>query len=331
MIEVIFYSDSSKILIPIHANIFFSTYDNKERDLYGGVLNSQTTERIIDFIVQKGKEFDFYLDFANVNSSDSRVFSKFSKVEGYNIILINANTKLYENIFLEALSATAVTTIKLENVVPTVIIDNIKFNHRKRLFNDITKPDENYYLDSSNVYLNKYVSVKSLFNDTINFKLLLYELAYLIIAKYTREKKVQFDYLVSSSSNGSAIAVCISDIFNVPALYFHNIGPKYAMHNANIKDHIRHGKKYLYIYDFICLGTEYRLTKNIVESNSGNFVGGVGFSSYAKPKMKVMNKVENKEEHLHVMNIESLAYMNDIIPDYKVYTDYREELKNEEP
>lgn len=306
MIEVIFYSDACDILIPIHANVFFSTHDNKERDLYGGVLNGQTTEKIIDFIIKKGKKNNFYLDFCNIYSSDSRVFSKFSDLEGYNIIIINANVKLYGNISSEALNSKAVSTIKLVDTAPIALIDSIKFNHRADLFRSISKPDENYYLDSSNVYLNKYVNVKSLFNDIINFKLLLYELSNLIVAAYSNEKKVMFDYLVSSSSNGSAIAVCLSDIFNVPALYFHNIGPKYAMHNANIKDHIRHGKRYLYIYDFICLGTEYRLTKNIIESNSGNFIGGVGFSSYAKPKMKV----KYKEEPLHVMNIESLAYID---------------------
>jgi len=164
MIEVIFYSSDYNILIPVHANIFFSTHDNKERDLYGSVLDSQNTEKIINFMIKKGMANNFYLDFSNINSSDSRVFSKLGRLEGYNIMIINANAKLYGNIYSEALSPKSVSTITLVDTIPIALIDSIKFNHKAELFRDITKPDENYYLDSSNVYLNKYVNVKSLFN-----------------------------------------------------------------------------------------------------------------------------------------------------------------------
>lgn len=80
------------------------------------------------------------------------------------------------------------------------------------------------------------------------------------------------------SNNGAILANILADIFDKPVLYLLNLGPKIAIKDNEIRSEIKKGNRYIYIYDFLCLGNEYKLLDMLLKINGAKLVNGMGIA-----------------------------------------------------
>lgn len=135
--------------------------------------------------------------------------------------------------------------------------------------------DEPELLSSSNVYVDCYVNLKGLFMEPEKLRVVVYHMAKEII-----NKGLSYDALVCSSKNGAVLATLIGQIIDKRVIYCVNVGPQYALLPQIADEAFRAGGKYVYIGDFICLGTEVKVLHALMCSRQSSLVAGVGVASY---------------------------------------------------
>lgn len=146
-----------------------------------------------------------------------------------------------------------------------------------QILQDIKDPcekDRPLWLDSSGLYGNMYINVKKLFLSPESYYFVLYGMALEV------EKWEEFDSFISSSKNGAILAALLGAMLNKKVVHIHGIGPKYAMRIGNIQNEIKRGKKYVYVYDYICTGTELKILSALVNANDARLAGGIGLARY---------------------------------------------------
>lgn len=134
------------------------------------------------------------------------------------------------------------------------------------------------FLSSSGIYSNMFLNYKEMFEHPQDFQYIISELYYLI---QSIKKEEKIDYLVATSKTSIILTAILSRRLNIPAIYHTNIGQKYAKRKFSNKaesqaDIIHKKKRYLMIYDVICLGTETRILNGIINVCEGNLIGAAG-------------------------------------------------------
>ena len=60
------------------------------------------------------------------------------------------------------------------------------------------------------------------------------------------------------------------------------VGPKYSMEFGDSVDCIKEGKRYVYIFDFLCTGTELKIVRTLINSKKAYLSYSAGISKYSK-------------------------------------------------
>lgn len=171
----------------------------------------------------------------------------------------------------------------------------------KQIFNCICQEEsriENVY--SSNVYSNHYVNLRKVFSNSNISTLVTTRLLHMIM----NVEQFEFDAFVCASITGACIASYLSIYIKKPVLFLRNIGPDITTDDELIVERIYPHKKYVYIFDFMCLGTEYQRIKLICALKKSSIVKSFGIAHYKKPNRK------NTDE------IQTLFQINEFIPGY---------------
>ena len=92
-----------------------------------------------------------------------------------------------------------------------------------------------------------------------------------------------------------------------------NIGPQYALPVSAV-ERIHRGERYLYIYDFICLGTEAKLLHALLASRGAFLVGGIGVASYIP-----LDNPELERKHSPLAKIDSMVNLISARIPYHIY------------
>lgn len=142
------------------------------------------------------------------------------------------------------------------------------------------------FLPSSGVYSNMSLDYKKLFENSEDFLLIISELYYEIRCI---EQRQRFDYLVAASKNAIALTAILGKLLGKPVIYHTNIGQKYVKQKftdkvENQTDAVQKAKKYLMIFDVICLGTEARILNGIINVLGGHLIGAVGMVCVQNPE-----------------------------------------------
>lgn len=150
---------------------------------------------------------------------------------------------------------------------------------KKYVNNEIT------FLPSSGVYSNMSLDYKKMFEYPRDFLFIINELYYKIRCI---EERQRFDFLVAASKNAIVLTAILSSRLGKPAIYHTNIGQKYVKQKftdkvENQTDNVQKAKKYLMIFDVICLGTEARILNGIINVFRGNLIGAVGMVCVQNP------------------------------------------------
>lgn len=162
-------------------------------------------------------------------------------------------------------------------------IEKIYQKHNAEILKKYSNP-EITFLPSSGVYSNMSLDYKKMFEKSKDFQFILGEMYYEICCI---EQK--FDFLVAASKNAIALATILGERIGKPVIYYTSIGQKYVKHNFQDKiesqaDAVQRAKKYLMIFDVICLGTEARILNGVINALGGNLVGAVGMVCVQEPE-----------------------------------------------
>ena len=92
-----------------------------------------------------------------------------------------------------------------------------------------------------------------------------------------------------------------------------NIGPQYALPVSAV-ERIQRGERYLYVYDFICLGTEAKLLHALLASRGAFLAGGIGVASYIP-----LDNPELEQKHSPLAKIDSMVNLISAGIPYQTY------------
>ena len=325
------------IYVPIHMNlVFFRNVPGikipDKINIYEICKNIDTffISYLVDNIMQM--KYTYYLlDFSEINDADSRSFLPLKALleKGFNIIIYNINENLKSMIFDDD----CVGLLDKDSILDKILANNIglqyfnsTLNNSGNLSLDIVKfkantiamylkeskdngkesTDKDYYLTSSNVYVTKYIDIKKIFSDNEIFYLSIYEICRLI-----EKSLVQFDCLICSSNNGAALATIIGQVLNINVLYLLNLGPNLTIRDKELINRISPRTKYFYIFDFICLGTEYKLLNTILKIKGAELSGAIGIAKYVdidRDERNLASKIDEKIFQIFRVNDESYDF-----------------------
>lgn len=179
------------------------------------------------------------------------------------------------------------------------------------------------FLSSSGIYSNMFLDFKKVFEDSQDFRFVIMELCHLV-KQIESEKKI--DYLVATSKNSIALTAVLSRRLDKPAIYHTNIGQKYVKQKFADKaesqtDNIQKKKRYLMIFDVICLGTEARILNAIINVCGGNLVGAAGLVC-----VQDLDMIRSLDEDSVLGKVRCLATAKDMDLGYRIALT-REELE----
>lgn len=163
-------------------------------------------------------------------------------------------------------------------------------------------------LASSSVYVSHYVDIKRLFMNPDALAVMIYYLSRYIV---TADK--EFEALVATSKNGAVLAGLLGRMTGRKVVCCVNIGPQYALPVSAV-ERIHHGERYLYVYDFICLGTEAKLLHALLASRGAILAGGIGVASYVP-----LDNPELEQKHSPLAKIDSMVNLISAGIPYQTY------------
>lgn len=136
---------------------------------------------------------------------------------------------------------------------------------------------KNEYLESSNIFANSYFNVKALFGEISSFKLVIYDLCSNISEHFPHT-----DSILCVSNNGAALSAVIGKMLRKPVIYLMNLGPHITLKDAKVIEKISSGEKFVFVYDFICLGTEFKIARMVARMRGAEVLGGTGVACHRK-------------------------------------------------
>lgn len=244
----------------------------------------------INSLASENKDKYFALDMKNIDEISARLNEKLSE-SNRNIIFFNINQN--NKVVIERLNAmysgelfwpdpsTACFDSRYISIYRKLKESKIEQYHdheQDRIVRSLVTPlDDPYKLDSSGLFCNCYVSIKSLFSNTIGFRYTIFNMASLLKGELS-----DVDAFITSSRNGAILASVLGGLLNIKEVHLIGIGPMYAARLGDSVDCIRKNKHYAYIFDFMCTGTEMKIVRALINSRKASLVKSVGIARVYK-------------------------------------------------
>lgn len=269
----------------------------------GDRLQDTTMRRIIDSLLPEQKYIIF--DFRYLDACQQNINKNFIKLknDGYFLVFRNIKMKLVEDMSLLTITNSnneiedngdfktfyffegSNTTFEGFNFDAKVLFEEA---FKRKLIPFVNSHSEPH--TSSFVYLSSYVDVKSFFSKEQEFMLYsIYRLAMKIKKEWSDELKEE-PILICQSLNSSFIVGILSTLLKLDILIIDKIGPINKLYNR-LSKHILEKRKYIVVSDLVCLGTEVKIVKNLIE-----FIGGKYLGNVAIIKTETLSKKHIKKE-----------------------------------
>lgn len=290
-----FFEGKNSVVIPVDFNVFFqSACDYKKNIRYSREYTlSEAVFNKLQVYLQNKKENKFIaIDMNHIVSYPARIFNKLNihenKVFFYGVNNPNLRQRMKEDLedLIWLKDDVACFENSYSNQVEKIIESECKTSrqeHQNRIIGKLVEdvPHKVQLLESSGLYSNFYVNIKQLFIDVKGYYYIIFCLAEKI--SYLNEK---VDAFISSSKNGAIIANVLGGILDIKEVHLIGVGPKYSMELGDSVDCIKAGKKYMYIFDFMCTGTELKIVSALVNSKKASLRYAVGVAKYRKAKIE---------------------------------------------
>lgn len=312
------------ILLPLAYNEFCNDIESlRNSEKYAGrieidrIIDNQLFENIIEFC-SKDKENLYVIDMKHIISYEKKALKKLLGCSDFKIIIANIENNLFDSInedleykYTAIDEKTLISNKNLEIVYKkyhdeihniyheeaVLIVNWMKQNVKKSDIQNI-KP-----LDSSGVYCNMYINAKRLFTDPSQYCFIIYQMICMIM-----QNNCDVDALVSASRNGANIASVIGWLLNKKVIHCTNLGPKFSLAAGSVYKDIRRNRKYIYIFDFMCLGTEAKLLNTLLSFKGAVLIEGYGIANYINLEANSQFSVFGKIRSLVDVQREKIGY-----------------------
>ncbi len=308
--------DKEYIYIPMQYNMAWEGKRSKHKielfeEEFLKTLTNYCTENLV-----------YIWDFQNLNKARDRVFSEYFKKltnRGKTIIMANIESNsaldkimcvdIVQNRGKKILNSASKGYYVLGDIGErTFTVHTIRDIQIKYLNETIEKDciETKYqYLVSSGVYSNMQINLKNLFYDTINFP-------YVIYLLWNQIYKEKFDAIIATSKNGVSFASILGEVLECDVLYF-NIGQRFE-ETYNCSPAVKSGKKYVHVYDMICLGSETKVLNALVNSQGGEVISSVGCICLLD-----LDVIAQKNRYSSINHVKCLLGQKELKNEYKIF------------
>lgn len=284
-----------RTIVPVDFNIFYDTakvYKKNIRYSREYTITENFFEELFCYISNTSDD-KVFIDMENIVSYPTRLFSRLQKYID-KIVIYNLNNKKIRQMLREDLERLYWTDDELvafgngkEHDIKEELNKYCSESRQKekiRIVKGIVSCREkaDQLLASSGLYSNCYVDVKKLFYSVDGYYYIIFSLAQEI---HNNISKMQIDAFVSSSKNGAIIANILGGLLDIKEVHLIGVGPKYSMELGDSVECIKKGKKYAYIFDFMCTGTELKIVSTLINSKKAYLPYAIGIARYRR-KMK---------------------------------------------
>jgi len=263
------------------------------------LVNETTLIKIIDdySIYDEDKPEVLVLNFESTNAIQNNQISKISQLKSLNsnLILINVKKSLIKELTLLSLFNNSNNIIDEDgNFLVFNCFEAGKFQviystqeiFKTHFLNLLTEKDyikslegQERYHASSSVYLSKWINIKKIISlDREFFLYAIYNLAIKTYQKWFKDLKTWGDdnkpILVCQNLNSSYITSILSTLLRTDIVILDQIGPINKMYST-LDSKIDNNKKYIVVSDLVCLGTEIKIAKSLIEFLGGKYLGNV--------------------------------------------------------
>lgn len=280
------------VMVPVDFNVFYNMakeYNKNIRYSREYTVSENFFEELILYIADSSKEM-IVLDMKNIVSYPTRMFSR---LQNYlkSIIFCNVNNVRMKQMLTEDLEelqwiddTIAYSSSNSEDKIRVMIessCNQIRKMEQRRLISNVVSCEKGkiQLLESSGLYSNCYVNIKKLFSNVDEYYYIIYSLAEIISEKLLR---MEIDAFVSSSKNGAILANILGGLLDVKEVHLIGIGPRYSMELGDAVECLKSGKKYAYIFDFMCTGTELKIVSALINSKKAYLPYAAGIATYKK-------------------------------------------------
>lgn len=261
------------------------------------MINETTLVKIInDYRNGIEKPEVLILNFENTNAIQNNQISKIIELKNLNsnLILINIKKELIKELNLLSLYDNENNVTDEDNnylVFNCFETGRFQISHStqeifrthflKLLKDNYTKPldGKEMYHSSSSVYLSKWINIKKFISvDKEFFLYAIYNLAIKTYQKWFKNlnpiDNESKPILVCQNLNSSYITSILSTLLRADIVILDQIGPINKMYST-LDSKIETNRKYIVVSDLVCLGTEIKIAKSLIEFLGGKYLGNV--------------------------------------------------------
>jgi hypothetical protein len=261
------------------------------------LINETTLVKIInDYRNDIEKPEVLILNFENTNAIQNNQISKIIELKNLNsnLILINIKKELIKELNLLSLYDNENNVTDEDNnylVFNCFETGRFQFSHStqeifrthflKLLKDNYTNPldGKEMYHSSSSVYLSKWINIKKFISvDREFFLYAIYNLAIKTFQKWFKNLNLinneSKPILVCQNLNSSYITSILSTLLRTDIVILDQIGPINKMYST-LDSKIETNRKYIVVSDLVCLGTEIKIAKSLIEFLGGKYLGNV--------------------------------------------------------
>jgi len=282
------------IYFNLHAEeVISSNYLNDDNQgIYIKSLQFETINRLFNFI----KECNFtlqnniILDFNYIEHLQPNILKKIIEIRDlkFKLTFLNVSQKIIESLSLKNIENEKNIINKDSgydifyffsdidcNIYDTeikndrIFYEEFKERLKKDYIVEYNKPHA-----SSFVYLNSFIDLKKFISNESPF---IYYALYRLAIKINNKWKPALNdnpILVGQSLTSTFIVSVISKLLKLDILIFDKIGPITKLYNK-LEKHNFENRKYIVVSDLVCLGTEVKITKSLIEFSGGKYLGNV--------------------------------------------------------
>lgn len=279
------------VYINLHAEeVISSTFiEDNNLGIYTERLHINTLQRIKDALSLEQTK-NLILDFKHIRGVQPNLNKLLFELKngGFKILFINLGCKLADDLYVRAISNSDNIEVgeqfdkffffenEPDNPLVSVKLDIRKLfeNEFKTRLKNYIIPDYNKPHNSSFVYLKSFVDIRKFFGLDKEFILFsLYRLALRMRRKFQLEKESEH-VLVCQSLNSAYIISVLSNLLSLDILIIDKNGPTNKLYNRLDKS-IEEDRSYIIVSELVCLGTEVKSAKNLIQFLGGKYIGNV--------------------------------------------------------
>ena len=278
---------NTEILLMDFNTAYFAARDHKSKILYHKdcVISETVFNELRHHLSETSKKL-FIIDMKNVVSYSPRIFSELEDISS-NVVFANIEHEKIRQMLEEDLNERSweidgsimYAKESDKETVKKIYQEDVRKKEIIKIIKETLCTHDIYTLESSGLYSNCYVDIKRLFMDVKKYYYIMFSLAEMSSRKIVEHS---IDAFVSSSKNGAIIANILGGLLDIKEIHLIGVGPKYSLELGNPLDCLKNGKRYAYVFDFLCTGTELKIVNALIHAKRAYLKYAVGVARYGQ-------------------------------------------------